>query len=374
MTLLDTRLAPTIAPPLQPEAGPSGMGAVALRWVPAPQWDAVEEDWRRLAASAEGPVFLAPAFALAARAIDPQGLGAFIVTRDGAPIGLVAGRFGLAGTLFSFWTHPYAPSGGLMALPGEAATVMDALLAELAARDVAALHWPMADDASWGAVAPAMSGRAVAVLDGHRRAVLTTDAPPLSKEHRRLARRLAETGRIETVSTATGHDLDTALDAYLALEAQGWKGRAGTAMEGNIVTAAFFRAAVGGLARAGQARIDLTLHDGKPIAAGVVLRSGSRAWYWKTAYDEAFARFSPGLLLSHAIGEATLAEKGVALVDSCAVQGHPMIDRIWPERMAITSRLVAVRDGSPDWRFHAVVALKRGLTLAKARAKQLLKR
>ena len=51
-----------------------------------------------------------------------------------------------------------------------------------------------------------------------------------------------------------------------------------------------------------------------------------------------------------------------------------MIDRIWPERMAITSRLVAVQDGSPGWRFHAVVALKRGLIDAKARAKRLLKR
>ncbi|PTM52760.1 GNAT family N-acetyltransferase [Phreatobacter oligotrophus] len=374
MTMLDTRLAPTVSPPLQPEAGPSGMGAVALHWVPATDWDAIQADWRRLAASGEGPVFLAPAFALAARTIDPRDLGAFVVTRDGAWIGLVAGRFGLRGSLFSLWTHPYAPSGGMMTRPGEAATVMGAVMVDLARRGVAALHWPMADDATWSAAAPALAGRAVAVLDSHRRAVLITNAPPLSKDHRRLARRLAETGRLETVSTATGHDIDKVLDAYLALEAEGWKGRAGTAMAGNPVTASFFRAAVGGLARAGQARIDLMLCDDRPIAAGVVLRSGVRAWYWKTAYDEAFARYSPGLLLSHAIGEATLAEPGIALVDSCAVQGHPMIDRIWPERMAITSRLVAVQDGSPGWRFHAVVALKRGLIDAKARAKRLLKR
>lgn len=374
MTMLDTRLSPTVSPPLQPEIGPSGIGAVTLQWVPATDWDAFETDWRRLSESGEGPVFLAPAFALAARALGPAGLGAFVVVRDGTWIGLAAGRFSLAGSLFTLWTHPYAPSGGMMTLPGEAATVMGAVMAELARRGVAALHWPMADDATGSAAAPAFAGRAIAVLDSHRRAVLTTSAPPLSKDHRRLARRLRETGRLETVSTATGHELHAALDAYLALEAEGWKGRAGTAMAGNPVTAGFFRAAVGGLARVGQARIDLMLCDDRPIAAGVVLRSGLRAWYWKTAYDEAFARYSPGLLLSHAIGDAALAEPGIAIVDSCAVQGHSMIDRIWPERMEITSRLIAVQDGSPGWRFQAVVALKRGLMEAKARAKRLLKR
>lgn len=361
------------APPLQPGVASAGMAAVNLIWVPAGEWDALEPGWQALAEAGEGAAFLFPGFALPARGIDRKGLGALVVTRDGAWIGFAAGRFTFGGAVFTLWSHPYAPFGGLLCLPHEAGAVMTTLMEELARRGVTALHWPLADDAGWNAARASLVDRRVVIIDRHARAILTMAAPPLSKEQRRLARRLGETGRIEHVSTTTGHDLDDAFDAFLVLEARGWKGRAGTAMGSAPHTEIFFREAVLGLGRSGRASIDLMLRDGAPIAAGVVFRAGERAWYLKTAYDEAFARYSPGVLLSHALGNSLIAEPGIRLVDSCAIQDHPMIDRIWPERMTITSRLIAVQPGRPDWRFHAVLALRMALDRGRALAKRVLK-
>ncbi|MDP2801571.1 MAG: GNAT family N-acetyltransferase [Phreatobacter sp.] len=374
----DTLTVPAVASveaPLQPELGSAGMGAVSTSWVPAMDWASIRPEWEDLAAAAGPNVFLAPAFALAARGISsPRGLGALLISRDGEPIGLVAGRLGFARTVFTLWTHDYAPYGVPLVRPGEAAVVAEALFAFLAQEGIAALDAPLLDA---GPFAAALDARATAhrmqVVDAHRRAVLTEAPPPLSKEHRRLSRRLGERGCLAAVSTATGHDPGAAIAAFLALEAEGWKGRRGTALATDPATQVFFEDAVGGLAEKGRVRIDMLLLDGRPIAAGLVLSAGDRAWYLKTTYDEAFARYSPGVLLSHAIGKAAISIPGVELVDSCAIPGHSMIERIWPGRMALSTRFVAIRAGRPGWRYHAALACRRAFSGGKAMAKRLLR-
>jgi CelD/BcsL family acetyltransferase involved in cellulose biosynthesis len=371
-------LSPTpaiVAPPLQPAIAPSGMGAVTAQWLSAEDWPSVRDDWQALFEAAAPNVFLAPAFALAARAIDPApGLGAVVVMRDGRWVGFVPGRIGLRGSMFSAWTHDYAPYGLPLVRPGDEAAVLSALFSVLRDRRVAALDWPMLDEGPFAAALAAFcAGRRIAVLDRHDRACLVEAPPKPSKDHRRLARRLADHGALDQVSTATGHPFDEAMDAFLALEAAGWKGRKGTALAGSAATRGFCVAGISGLASAGMARIDLMRLDGRPIAAGVSLAAGDRAWYWKTAYSEELARYSPGLLLSHAIGESLMAG-GISLADSCAIPGHSMIERIWPGRMAMTRRLIAVRPGAPGWRFYAVLAAMRALIDGKALAKRLLKR
>ncbi len=371
----DTRA--VTAPPLQPAMSAAGIGAIATAWVPAGDWETLRPDWEELAAAAAEPnAFLALGFAFAARGIAPaRGLGALLVCRNGRPIGLVAGRFGLAGSVFTLWTHDYAPYGMPLVRSGEAPAVAAALLSFLAAEGVAALEAPLVPEGSFASALDTLAAsHPTFMLDAHRRAVLTEAPPPLSKEQRRLARRLGEQGGLRFASTARGHDLAGAVEAFLALEAEGWKGRRGTALAMTPATRSFFEAAVTDLAPRGGAQIDMVLLDGRPIAAGLVLTAGSRAWYLKTAYDEAFARFSPGVILSHAIGTAAIAATSVRLVDSCAIPDHPMIDRIWPGRMALTTRFIAVDAGPAGWRWRAALACRRGYIGAKALAKRLLRR
>lgn len=354
------------AAPLQPERAADGLGAVAARWIPAGQWDGATVPWERLAARAAPNPFLAPVFALAARHVDPApGLGAFVVTRDGEWLGLVAGRRRF-GRVFSLWAHDYGVYALPLAAAGAERLVAGALMERLEAEGILALDWPCGDDRA----APFLAGLAgpVDIVEAHERACLTASRP-LAKEQRRQFRRLAEMGDLASLSTARGHDPQAAMAAFLRLEAAGWKGARGTAFlslpEGEL----FVRKAIGGLMGRGQARIDLLSLSGRPVAAGVAVMAGGRAWYWKTAYDEAFARFSPGLLVSHGLGEGLLEQHG--LVDSCAIPGHPMIDRLWPERLAVTHRFIAVR---PGLAYRAALAARRGAIHGRAAVKRLLRR
>lgn len=122
-------------------------------------------------------------------------------------------------------------------------------------------------------------------------------------------------------------------------------GRAGPAprRSANDAIRHFVERAVAGLAGEGKARIDRLRIGERTIAATVTLRSGATAWTWKIAYDEAFARFSPGVQLMMDLTDSLLSDQSVARADSCATADHPMIDHLWRERLALADHLVAMR-------------------------------
>lgn len=181
---------------------------------------------------------------------------------------------------------------------------------------------------------------------GHARALLHSSlaardylAGSLSAKHakelRRLQRRLAEVGRVQSRFLAQDEALSPWLDDFLALETQGWKGRRGTAMACAASHSAFFQRLCRELHREGRlamARLDL---DGRAIAMQVTLRAGSGLFAFRIAFDEDYRAFSPGVLLQHALTGQVLDRGRGEWVDSCAEPDHPMIDRLWRERRRI---------------------------------------
>lgn len=156
-----------------------------------------------------------------------------------------------------------------------------------------------------------------------------TANPKRSKEWGRLRRRLAERGALETRASGDA----AAFERFLALEEKGWKGARGTALASAPERAAFARATAAGFSARRRLAVHELLSDGAPIAAGVLLMANRRAFFWKIAYDEGYAAFSPGVLLTLALTRS-LAESGeVDLIDSCAMPDHPMIDHVWPGRL-----------------------------------------
>jgi CelD/BcsL family acetyltransferase involved in cellulose biosynthesis len=154
------------------------------------------------------------------------------------------------------------------------------------------------------------------------------------KELKRLANRLAELGTVVTRRLGDGEDVGPWCDAFLALERAGWKGSAGSALGSTAATERFFREAIAGAQGAGRLeilRIDL---DGKPIAMLVNFIAPPGAFSFKIAFDEAYARFSPGVLIE--IENLQMLGRGdVSWMDSCAVENHPMINSLWAERRGI---------------------------------------
>jgi hypothetical protein len=65
------------------------------------------------------------------------------------------------------------------------------------------------------------------------------------------------------------------------------------------------------------------------------------AYSYKTAFDEAYARFSPGMLLQLE-NLALLEREDIHWADSCAVEGHPMIERLWRDARRMASLNIAI--------------------------------
>jgi len=161
------------------------------------------------------------------------------------------------------------------------------------------------------------------------------------KEIRRQWNRLAELGNLTIERRRDADGLDDWIGEFLALEAAGWKGRAGSALASGEATEALFRDALSGAAAHGRLeRLALRL-DGKPVAMLATFLTPPGAYSYKTAFDERFARFSPGVLLQREYLDM-LTRPEIAWTDSCAAEDHPMIDHIWRERREVGRLSIAI--------------------------------
>lgn len=193
--------------------------------------------------------------------------------------------------------------------------------------------------------ATAALGRRCDVVHRIQRALLQSDLTPAAyyamtvrkkkrKELKRLEARLAEQGTVAVRRLGSDDDLGAWCDEYFRLEATGWKGRAGSALVAMPDTKQFFRDAVAGAHAAGRLEIIRLDLDERAIAMLVNLYAPPGAFSFKTAFDERFARFSPGVLVQLE-NLAVLDRLDVAWMDSCAVEQHPMIDSLWAQRRSV---------------------------------------
>jgi hypothetical protein len=181
-------------------------------------------------------------------------------------------------------------------------------------------------------------------------------------EYRRLRNRLAELGRLEVRELRAAGDVSSWCDQFLALEAAGWKGKAGSAMAASPATAAFFRRAITGAFEARRLhflRLDL---DGRPVAMLSSLLAPPGAFGFKCAFDEAYARYSPGILLQ--IENLKMLERpDIAWTDSCASENHP-IASLWSEWRSLVRVNVRLRGVSRLFSYGGARLLEEGARLA----------
>lgn len=279
-------------------------------------------------------------------------------------------RLGRVVPAMAVWVHPHGPLGTPLldagAIDEAAAGLIEAMDGGRPGRTI--LEFPYLPLA--GPVADALrhqaeiTGRPVAVLAAHRRAMLERTGPdPASfqqalstKKRRELSRQFRRLGDLGTVTlehvTAPARHA-RALEDFFALEASGWKGRRGTALALRPREKAFARAAVAG----GDAVIHAIRLDGRAVAMLVSFRAGASAVTWKIAYDEAHARFSPGVHVMLEGSKALLADPAVERIDSIAVANHPMVDPIWPDRLEIGTLVIGPKGGG--------IGYETGLALAR---------
>ena len=268
------------------------------------------------------------------------------------------------------WYHDHAFLGTPLVADGEERAFWDAALDLLdkAAWAPGFLH--LRGIAEGGAVHRALGGGAI--VHRRRRAMLKSQLGPDAylekavrgkkrKELRRQRNRLAELGTLAFRHLASHEELSMWCDEYLALERKGWKGRAGTGLSVEQAGEAFFRSAAAGAWSAGRLqflRLDL---DGRAIAMLANFLAPPGAFSFKTAFDEDYARFSPGVLLQIE-NLRILDDPAIDWVDSCAMDQHSMIDSFWRERRSVVRVTVPLKGA----RRQAIHAFCRGLERASA--------
>ncbi|HMC63350.1 MAG TPA: GNAT family N-acetyltransferase [Gemmataceae bacterium] len=168
------------------------------------------------------------------------------------------------------------------------------------------------------------------------------------KTLRRREKRLAEAGRIDYARLEPGDDLDRWLVDFLQVEASGWKGQQRTALASHAADCAFFtRVAQAAFTRNRLGLFALRL-DGRPIALQCYFQGGDGAFFFKTAYDETYARFSPGILLQVALIHRLHETRAVQWVDSCSLP-QSYLNELWPERRIVQNVVVATGLGSGEF-------------------------
>lgn len=165
------------------------------------------------------------------------------------------------------------------------------------------------------------------------------------QEFDRQERKLRQLYTCEYREVTSESEVDSWMDAFLAVESLGWKGApGGGAFASHSNDEQFFRA----ITRSGfaQNRVMLLRLDcsGKPVALKFNLISGGSGFAFKIAFDEAFSKYSPGVLLELENMRRIFREGRLEWMDSCAAARHPMADRLWSERRMIRRTFYA--DGS----------------------------
>lgn len=343
--------------------------------LPLARMEDAAADWARLAADALEPnAFLAPGFLLAAaRHFPPGERPRFIVARDAG--GALAGVFPMA---------PARLSGAQGLAPlwrGELSALATPLVGRARpAETVAAfLDWLGAESPAAGVLFPrlvaggpfeaalraaaARGRRGLTLIESHARAALLPGASADEKcaqaggrkklnEINRVQRRLAAMGAVRLDVAAAPGELRAATEEFLALEAAGWKaGRGAFLSEPALAT--FLRSATRQLAGEGLCRIAALRLDGRAIAMAILLESQNRSYCWKIAFDERLRAQAPGVQLIHALTGAQLGRPDIELTDSCAIADHPMINRLWPDRLVICDIAVSLRGAGPGDAFDA---------------------
>ena len=108
------------------------------------------------------------------------------------------------------------------------------------------------------------------------------------------------------------------------------------------------------------------------MAIVVSLIAGAAAYTWKIAYDEAYARYSPGAQLMLEAPAHLFSDPAVMLIDSCATADHPMIDTLWPERRGIATFVLGPPGGGTL--FSIGLAAERAELAARTNVRQLRER
>ncbi len=232
-------------------------------------------------------------------------------------------------------------------------------------------------EAGWNA-----AGIAATEIAAHERPAIESRLTPKAyrerysrKRRRNVEGRIKHADKLGTVVARTlpgagEPDAAEVFEAFLTLEASGWKGELGTALASRPDTAAFAREVF----RYGGdiVHLDILTVEDRAAAANFNFVVPGAIFAFKSAYDERESVLGPGVVLDHHL-LCQVLEGRYARVDSCADETHRLMGE-WLERERVATFVAPTSAQEPAWRTLAAKAAVLAAWRGRARAKALLAR
>ncbi|MEA2436591.1 MAG: hypothetical protein QOF65_1147 [Thermoleophilaceae bacterium] len=313
--------------------------------------------WRELAARALEPnPFFEPEFVMpAARRLGEEAALVGIADKAGdwlacLPVSFTHRWKRLPLSAITAWRHLYCFLGTPLVAPDEPERALEQLiergLDNGGRARMLGLEWMRADGPIASALHSLLGHRRALQFEAFERAALErrptgdyvdeTLRPHHRRELRRLSRRLAEEMDAPLEVRDVSHDPQM-IDRFIAMEASGWKGRRGTAFAAHEGHREFFAEVCDGFRENGRLQLLALAAGDRPAALKCNLLAEDEVFCFKIAYDEAYARFSPGVQLEERTVAVFHERMSQRLMDSCADPDNEMINRLWPDRRPLVS-------------------------------------
>jgi hypothetical protein len=185
---------------------------------------------------------------------------------------------------------------------------------------------------------------------GARGVVVRRPEPTYLSGHKHLKKDLGRKRR--TFERSSGKTLEvvdcsadpSAVDDFLALEASGWKGRAGSAFATQPGQAKFLKQMCGSFRDSGRLRLYALRAGDQTLAMKLMLTANDTLFGFAIAYDERYAALSPGLQLQVEGFRLFHDQSQFQMMDSCSDPGNAMANRLFPDRRSLVN--VTIGSGS----------------------------
>lgn len=171
----------------------------------------------------------------------------------------------------------------------------------------------------------------------------------LRRQLRRKERQLAERSGYSTLAAGPGGDLGDQVERFMVLEASGWKGREGGAFAAKEASLRFGTEVLGEAHRRGRLHMVGIDCEGRPVARRFSILAGEGSYAFKTAYDEAYCAYSPGVLAELVNLREFHQLDGVKWQDAYTEPDNFTVNRMWQDRRVIQSLAVAVGAWGDFW-------------------------
>lgn len=177
-------------------------------------------------------------------------------------------------------------------------------------------------------------------------------------EMRRRVRLLSEKGPLQYSVLEPDGDIRLWSETFLKLEASGWKGREGSALACQDTDRTFFLDVMAEGFRLNRLLLPAMVLDGAPIAMNSFLLAGQGAFYFKTGFDEQYAKLGPGFYLECETIRDLHRRPEIRWMDTCTNSENDVYNRLFLHRKTIQTLLVPVGKGPGTMAVSAIPLLR----------------